>query len=176
MICSYICRTLFTHNKLQLSFRTTIDYTSGSCSIVTSSHLEYKCKYYRDICTQLCIYAFRCLQIVVYGMGKCPVSVVISCGKVNWVCDCVVVFVMFLVYFQDNEYEIIPCPFKFIWLQVYWGDDCACVVTMPCENVCQVIECCDVVKLDIASEYLVLSVVMVYIKMFYSQVSYIIIG
>ena len=43
MIHSYIIITLLTHNALHLSFRTAIDYISGHCSIVTSSHSEYKC-------------------------------------------------------------------------------------------------------------------------------------
>ena len=43
VIRSQIIITLLTLNALQLSYRTTIDYISGYCSIVTSSHLEYKC-------------------------------------------------------------------------------------------------------------------------------------
>ena len=44
VIRSWIIITLLTLNVLQLSYRTTIDYISSHCSIVTSSHPEYKCK------------------------------------------------------------------------------------------------------------------------------------
>ena len=36
-----------------------------------------------DICTQLCIYAFRCVQIVVYDVGGCHMDMVIDCEEVD---------------------------------------------------------------------------------------------
>ena len=35
------------------------------------------------ICAWLCIYAFRCVQIVVYDMGGCHMDMVIDCGEVD---------------------------------------------------------------------------------------------
>ena len=51
------------------------------------------------ICAQLCVYAFRIVQIVVYDVGVCHMSVVIDPGEVDCVCGCVMDFMMFLVYF-----------------------------------------------------------------------------
>ena len=59
------------------------------------------------ICTQLCVYAFRIVWVVVYDMGGCHMSVVIDPGEVNCVCGCVMDFMVFLVYFQDNNHDII---------------------------------------------------------------------
>ena len=35
------------------------------------------------ICTQLCVYAFGDVQIVVYDVGGCHMDIVIDCGEVN---------------------------------------------------------------------------------------------
>ena len=59
------------------------------------------------IYTQLSIYAFGIIQIVVYDMGGCHMSVVINPGWVNCFCGCVMYFMMFLVYFRDNNQDII---------------------------------------------------------------------
>ena len=59
------------------------------------------------ICTRLCIHAFGIVWIVVYDMGGCHMSVVIDPGEVDCVCSCVMDFMMFLVYFQDNNHDII---------------------------------------------------------------------
>ena len=50
------------------------------------------------ICAQFCIYAFRSIWIVVYDMGECHMCVVIDPGEVDCICSCVVVFMMFLVF------------------------------------------------------------------------------
>ena len=49
------------------------------------------------ICAWLCVYAFRIIQIVVYDMGGCHMSVVINPGEVDCFCGCVMNFMMFLV-------------------------------------------------------------------------------
>ena len=59
------------------------------------------------ICTQLCIYAFGIIRIVVYDMGGCHMSAVINPGEVDCFCSCVMNFMMFLAYFQDNNQDII---------------------------------------------------------------------
>ena len=59
------------------------------------------------ICAQLCIYAFGIIRIVVYDVGGCHMSVVIDPGEVDCVCGCVMDFMMFLVYFWDNNHDII---------------------------------------------------------------------
>ena len=59
------------------------------------------------ICAQLCIYAFGIVWIVVYDMGGCHMSVLIDPGEVDCVCGCVMDFMMFLVYFWDNNHDII---------------------------------------------------------------------
>ena len=59
------------------------------------------------ICTWLCVYAFGIVQIVVHDVGGCHMSVVINPGEVDCVCSCVMDFVMILVYFQDNNHDII---------------------------------------------------------------------
>ena len=59
------------------------------------------------ICTWICVYAFGIIQIVVYDMGGCHMSVVIKPSEVNCVCGCVMDFMMFLVYFWDNNHDII---------------------------------------------------------------------
>ena len=59
------------------------------------------------ICTQLCIYAFGIVWIVVYDVRGCHMSVVIDPGEVDCVCSCVMDFMVFLVYFQDNNHDII---------------------------------------------------------------------
>ena len=51
------------------------------------------------ICAQLCIYAFRIVQIVVYDMGGCHMSIVIDPGEVDCVCDCVMDFMLFFSVF-----------------------------------------------------------------------------
>ena len=66
------------------------------------------------ICAQLCVYAFGIVWIVVYDMGKCYLSIVIDPGEVDCICGCVMNFMMFLVYFQDNNQDIITCPFKLV--------------------------------------------------------------
>ena len=62
-----------------------------------------------DICAWLCVYAFGIIQIVVYDVGGCYMSVVIDPGEVNCVYGCVMDFMMFLVYFRDNNHDIITC-------------------------------------------------------------------
>ena len=62
------------------------------------------------ICTRLCIYAFGIVQIVVYDVGGCRMSVVIDPGEINCFCSCVMDFMMFLVYFWDNNQDIITRP------------------------------------------------------------------
>ena len=59
------------------------------------------------ICTRLCVYVFGIIQIVIYDMGRCHMSVVIDPGEVNCFCGCVMKFMMFLVYFRDNNQDII---------------------------------------------------------------------
>ena len=59
----------------------------------------------RGICAQLCIYTFRIIQIVVYDMGGCHMSVVINPGEVDCVCSCDMDFMMFLAYFWDNNHD-----------------------------------------------------------------------
>ena len=59
------------------------------------------------ICTRLCVYAFEIVRIVVYDMGGCHMSVLINFGEVNCVCGCVMDFMVFLVYFRDNNHDII---------------------------------------------------------------------
>ena len=59
------------------------------------------------ICAQLCVYAFIIIQVVVYDVGGCHMSVVIDYGEVNCFCSCVMNFMMFLVYFRDNNQDII---------------------------------------------------------------------
>ena len=59
------------------------------------------------ICARLCAYAFGNIQIVVYDVGGCHMSVVIDPGVVNCFCSCVINFMMFLAYFQDNNQDII---------------------------------------------------------------------
>ena len=51
------------------------------------------------VCTWRCVYAFGIIQIVVYDMGGCHMSVLIDPGEVDCVCSCVMDFMMFLVYF-----------------------------------------------------------------------------
>ena len=51
------------------------------------------------ICAWLCIYAFGIVQIVVYDVGGCHMSVVIDPGEVDCVCSCVMDFMVLLVYF-----------------------------------------------------------------------------
>ena len=51
------------------------------------------------ICAQLCVYVFGIVQIVVYDVGVCHMSVVIDPGEVDCVCGCVMDFMIFLVYF-----------------------------------------------------------------------------
>ena len=65
-----------------------------------------------DICTWLCVYAFRSIWIVVYDVGGYHMSVVIHPGEVDCVCGCVMDFMMFLVHFQDNNHDIIT-PYSF---------------------------------------------------------------
>ena len=55
----------------------------------------------------LWVYAFRCVRIVVYDVGEYYMCVLSDSGELDSVCGCVVVFAMFLVYFQDNECDII---------------------------------------------------------------------
>ena len=50
---------------------------------------------------------FRIIQIVVYDVGGCHMSVVIDPGEVDCFCGCVMNFMMFLAYFQDNNQDII---------------------------------------------------------------------
>ena len=59
------------------------------------------------ICARLCIYAFGIIWIVGYDMGGCHMSVVINPGEVDCVCSCVMDFMVFLVYFRDNNHDII---------------------------------------------------------------------
>ena len=59
------------------------------------------------ICARLCVYAFRIIRIVVYDVGGCHMSVVIYPGEVDCFCGCVINFMMFLVYFWDNNQDII---------------------------------------------------------------------
>ena len=59
------------------------------------------------ICARLCIYVFRIIRIVVYDVGGCHMSVIIDPGEVNCVCGCVMDFMVFLVYFRDNNHNII---------------------------------------------------------------------
>ena len=59
------------------------------------------------ICAWLCVYAFGDVWIVVYDVGGCHMSVVINLERVPlrlWLC---MDFVMFLVFFWDNQYDII---------------------------------------------------------------------
>ena len=59
------------------------------------------------ICAQFCVYAFRIVQIVVYDVGGCHMSVVISHGEANCFCVCVMNFMIFVVCFRDNNQGII---------------------------------------------------------------------
>ena len=59
------------------------------------------------ICARLCIYVFRIIRSVVYDVGGYHMSVVIDLGEVDCVCGCVMNFMMFLVYFRDNNQDII---------------------------------------------------------------------
>ena len=59
------------------------------------------------ICARLCVYALRIVWIVVYDVGGCHLSVVIDPGEVDCFCGCVMNFMMFLTYFQDNNQDII---------------------------------------------------------------------
>ena len=56
---------------------------------------------------RICVYAFRIIQIVVYDMGGCHMSVVIDPGEIDCFCSCVMDSMIFLVYFQDNNQDII---------------------------------------------------------------------
>ena len=60
-----------------------------------------------DTCAWQCIYAFGYDLFVLYDMGGCNIDVAINPGEVDWVCSCVCIFVIFLVYFQDNKIDII---------------------------------------------------------------------
>ena len=53
---------------------------------------------------------FGIVWIVVYDVGGFHMSVVINSGEVNCVCGCVMDFTMFLVYFWDNDHDIITVP------------------------------------------------------------------
>ena len=53
------------------------------------------------------IYAFGIICIVVYDVGGCHMSVIIDPGEVDCFCGCVMNFMMFLVYFWDNNQDII---------------------------------------------------------------------
>ena len=67
------------------------------------------------ICARLCIYTFGIIQIVVYDVGGCHISVENDFGEVNCFCGCVMNFMMFfLVYFRDNNQDIITRPFKLV--------------------------------------------------------------
>ena len=44
------------------------------------------------ICAWLCIYVFRIVQIVVYDVGGCHISVENDFGEVNCFCGCVMIF------------------------------------------------------------------------------------
>ena len=59
------------------------------------------------ICAQLCVYVFRIIQIVFYDGGGYHMSVLIDPGEIDCVCGCVMAFMVFLVYFQDNNHDII---------------------------------------------------------------------
>ena len=59
------------------------------------------------ICTQLCIYAFRTVWIVVYDVGRCHMCLVINPDRDRLSLRLCIDFVMFLVYFQVNQYDII---------------------------------------------------------------------
>ena len=59
------------------------------------------------ICTWLCVYVFGIVQIVVHDVGGCHMSVVINPGEVDCVCGCVMDFMILLVYFRDNDRDII---------------------------------------------------------------------
>ena len=50
---------------------------------------------------------FGIIWIVVYDVGGCHMSVLIDPGEVDCFCECVMNFMMFLVYFQDNNQDII---------------------------------------------------------------------
>ena len=52
-------------------------------------------------------YVFGIVQIVVYDVGGCHMSVVIDPGEVDCVCGCVMDYMVFLVYFRDNNHDII---------------------------------------------------------------------
>ena len=60
-----------------------------------------------SLCTRLCVYAFGIIQIVVYDVGGCHMSVVIDLGEVDCFFGCVMNFMMFLAYFWDNNQDII---------------------------------------------------------------------
>ena len=66
---------------------------------------------------RLCVYAFGVIRNVVYDMGGCHTSVLINPGEVNCVCGCVMDFMVFLVYFRDNNQDIITyyiCDFPML--------------------------------------------------------------
>ena len=48
--------------------------------------------------------------IVLHDVGGCNINVIIDSGEVDWVYGCVVIFVVFLMYFQDNRIDIITTP------------------------------------------------------------------
>ena len=72
-----------------------------------SAKIRCPCDSGVGLCVQLCIYAFGIVRIVVYDVGGCHMSVVIDPGEINCFCSCVMIFMMFLVYFQDNNQDII---------------------------------------------------------------------
>ena len=59
------------------------------------------------ICAWLCVYAFGIIRIVVYDVGGCHMSVLIDPDVVHCFCSCVMNFMMFLAYFQENNQDII---------------------------------------------------------------------
>ena len=74
-----------------------------------------------DICGQLCVYAFGIVLIVVYAVGGCHMSVVLDPDEVNCVCGCFMDFMMFLVYFRDNNHDIITLTTSFESMKVMNG-------------------------------------------------------
>ena len=56
-----------------------------------------------SICAWLWVYVFEIVWIVVYDIGGYHMSVVNDFGEVNCVYGCVMDFMMFLVYFQNNH-------------------------------------------------------------------------
>ena len=59
------------------------------------------------ICSRLCVYAFVDVWIVVYDVGGCHMSVVIDPGRDLVILRLCMDFVVFLVYFRDNNQNII---------------------------------------------------------------------